>query len=276
VVKKSRDDHRVSALWLFARELHRRRVRLKLSQDQLAERMGYSQAQISHIEQARRIPQPDLARHLDLLFDTGGLFAELWELINQESSRKMQFHNYLHMESEAAEIRTYEPYLVPGLFQTESYMRAVIDAGRPTVLPDETNARVALRLSRQERLTGADPLPVWAVIDEAALIRPVGGRTTMREQVERLHELSSQPNITIQVLPITIGMPPGMGRALVIVKFPTAPTTIYLEEETTALYIQDDFDQVEHYKTIFNYLQATADREDVSRERLNDMAKGWQ
>lgn len=277
MAKKSRTSEHASALYLFARELHRRRTRAGLSQEQLADQMGYSQAQISHIEQARRVPQPDLARRLDTFFDTGGLFAELWELINQEASRLEQFKNFLNMELHALEIRTYEPYIVPGLFQTEDYMRTVFEAKRPALPTDEIDSRTALRLSRQERLESSEnPLSVWAVIDESALRRPVGGAATMRRQTERLIELSTLPNVTIQVLPMSVGMPPGMGRALVILKFPESPTTVYLEEETTALYIRDDLDQVGNYKTIFNHLQATADREDLSRDRLKDLAKGWE
>src|SRR5436190_6464224 len=96
------------------------------------------------------------------------------------------FRVFPGLEQAAELIRGYEPHCVPGLLQTEDYAAALARAGYPNATEDETARRVALRMGRQQILSRADPPHLWAVIDEAAVRRPVGGPTVMRAQVDRL------------------------------------------------------------------------------------------
>src|SRR5262249_9612057 len=91
------------------------------------------------------------------------------------------FATYLGLESAAAEIRIYEVGLIPGLLQTEQYARAVISIGMLTGSRGDVERLVTLALARQPALMAADPLRFWAVLDEAALRRQVGGQQVMRQ-----------------------------------------------------------------------------------------------
>src|SRR5215468_4604527 len=93
------------------------------------------------------------------------------------------FEAYLGLEAAASVIRTFELQFVHGLFQTEDYARAVTRLGYRAASAEEIERRVSLRLKRQELLTRPQPQQVWAVIDEGALRRPVGGRAVMRAQL---------------------------------------------------------------------------------------------
>src|SRR3982751_1082182 len=105
------------------------------------------------------------------------------------------FQSYLGLEAAAALIRTYEVQFVPGLLQTEEYARAVILLGHPRADTEEIERRVRLRMARQQIHRRADPPQLWAVVDEGALRRPIGGTAVMRGQLEALIDATRQPRV---------------------------------------------------------------------------------
>jgi hypothetical protein len=167
------------------------------------------------------------------------------------------FRAYVDLESAATLIRTYEGQLVPGLLQTEDYMRAVVGDARPEDSPEEAERRVELRLGRQTLLEREDAPRLWAVVDEAALRRPVGGPAVMRAQLERLMEATKLPNVTLQVLPFAAGAHPGMVGAFSILRFADQelPDVVYVEHLNNATYL-DKRDEVERYLDVMERLCA--------------------
>ena len=164
------------------------------------------------------------------------------------------FRTYVDLESAATLIRTYEGMFVPGLLQTDDYMRAVIrDASLES--SEEVGRRVRLRMARQTLLTREHPPRLWAVVDEAALRRPVGGREVMRGQLERLIDATKLPNVTLQVLPFRAGAHPAMVSAFSILRFADRelPDVVYLEHLTNAVYL-DKRAEVERYLDVMELL----------------------
>jgi transcriptional regulator with XRE-family HTH domain len=164
------------------------------------------------------------------------------------------FRTYVDLESAATLIRTYEGMFVPGLLQTDDYMRAVIrDASLES--SEEVGRRVRLRMARQILLTREHPPRLWAVVDEAALRRPVGGREVMRGQLERLIDATKLPNVTLQVLPFGAGAHPAMVGAFSILRFADRelPDVVYLEHLTNAVYL-DKRAEVERYLDVMELL----------------------
>ncbi|MFF7632393.1 helix-turn-helix domain-containing protein [Kitasatospora sp. NPDC008050] len=164
---------------------------------------------------------------------------------------------YISLESAASQISTFQPMLIPGLLQTEDYVRAIMQGGRK--LPsDEIERRVRLRLERQEWFdaTGAH---MWAVIGEAALRNQVGGPPVMREQVKRLLAAADGPEVTLQVLPFDVGAHPAIGSAFVILSFQerTEGDVILVEAMTSSIYLETE-EQLDQYKFAFNHLRAAA------------------
>jgi transcriptional regulator with XRE-family HTH domain len=158
------------------------------------------------------------------------------------------FRAYVDLEAVAAQLRTYEGQFVPGLLQTEAYMRAVMGGTQLDDSPEELERRVAVRLARQRLLTRDDGPRLWAVVEEAALRRPVGGRGVMRTQIERLIDASELLNVTLQVLPHSVGVHPAMVGSFSILRFadPGLPDVVYVEHLTNALYL-DKADDVGQY-----------------------------
>ena len=158
------------------------------------------------------------------------------------------FRTYVDLEAAAALIRTYEGQFVPGLLQTDDYMRAVVRGAHLEDNSEEVGRRVRLRMARQTLLTREQPPRLWAVVDEAALRRPVGGKEVMRGQLERLLEASKLPNVTLQVLPFAAGAHAAMVGSFSILRFgdQELPDVVYLEHLTSASYLSKT-DEVDRY-----------------------------
>jgi transcriptional regulator with XRE-family HTH domain len=156
------------------------------------------------------------------------------------------FQTYVGLEEAASLIRTYELQFVPGLLQSEAYAREVFKLGNADASTHAIDQRVELRMQRQERLVGPNAPRLWAVLDEAALRRPIGGHDVMRGQVEHLLAVSKLPNITLQIMPFTFGGHAAEGGAFSILRFPETdlPDVVYIETLTGALYLdkRDDVD----------------------------------
>ncbi|MBQ0926340.1 helix-turn-helix domain-containing protein [Saccharopolyspora endophytica] len=169
------------------------------------------------------------------------------------------FETYLGLEQAAEIIRTYEAQFVPGLLQTPDYARAVILLGHGQEPSAEVDRRVALRMRRQDILTRGEPPTLWAVIDEAALRRPIGGERIMRGQIEHLIRISELPNVTVQLLPYSVGGHAAAGGPFTIVRFPESdlPDVVYLEQLTSALYL-DKRNDLDQYQAVMNLLSVQA------------------
>ncbi|HEY0620697.1 MAG TPA: helix-turn-helix transcriptional regulator [Kribbella sp.] len=181
------------------------------------------------------------------------------------------FANYVGLEVAAKLIRTYEVLFVPGLLQTETYARAVVQLGKAYLPPDEIDQRVALRVTRQQILTRADPVRLWVVIDEAVLRRPIGGRDAMCEQIEHLLKVSQLPNITLQVMPFSSVGYPGAGGAFTIMRFPEGdlPDVVYIEHAASALYL-DKLEDLDEYAAIMDALTIAAAPVNETPARLTE------
>jgi Domain of unknown function (DUF5753)/Helix-turn-helix domain len=149
------------------------------------------------------------------------------------------FRTAVGLEEAATLIRAYEPQVIPGLLQTEGYIRAITAASFPAAPSDFSERAVALRLARQQLLQRPDPPGYWVVLDETALRRPIGGPQIMREQIAYLIEAAQQPAITIQVLPFAAGWHPALYGMFNIFRLPDAqlPDIVYSEALTGANYL---------------------------------------
>ncbi|PZG18581.1 helix-turn-helix domain-containing protein [Nonomuraea aridisoli] len=184
------------------------------------------------------------------------------------------FQAYVGLEEAAARIRTYEVQFVPGLLQTKEYARAVVTAGAAGIGAEEIARRVDLRLERQRIFDRPDGPVFWAVIDEAALRRPIGGVEVMRAQLEHLSDLMRQPNITIQIMPFSYGGHSAEGGAFSILRFPDTdlPDVVYVEQLASALYL-DKREDVDRYSEVMERLCAVSTTPDETIELLRTIAE---
>lgn len=179
------------------------------------------------------------------------------------------FERYLGLEQAASMIRGYEGQFVPGLLQTERYIRAVLALNRGLVTQPDAEQRVELRLRRQDVLHRLAPARLWVVIDEAVLRRPVGGRGTLRAQIHHLLNACDMPNVMIQVLPFSMGGHPVPGGAITVLRLPDVQfdDVVYLEQLTTATYLGAQ-EEADYYRYVLDLLSAQAEAAGPAQDLL--------
>lgn len=176
--------------------------------------------------------------------------------------------NYLGLEEAASRIQTYELQFVPGLLQTETYARAVIGQGMPESLRDDVECRVALRMRRQQALARPSAPRLWAIIDEAVLVRKIGGREVLLEQIDKLLELTTLPHITLQIVGLDItGYAAESPFTLLRFAEPELPKIVYIEYLSGALYLEKP-DEIETFGRALDRLAVAAETPEHSRQLL--------
>jgi transcriptional regulator with XRE-family HTH domain len=180
----------------------------------------------------------------------------------------------LGLETDARAERAWEPVLIHGLLQTPEYARAVLSA-HPGNRPHDIEDLVSVRLQRQNLMTSPedrDPLELWAVLDEQAVRRPVGGPAVMREQIGHLIKVAALPNVTIQLLPFAKGAHPGLGGAFSILDFEENEPVVYVDSPAGNLYLEKKPD-VRRFTTSFDLLKAKALDPEETAAWLQDVVK---
>ncbi|UQA91461.1 helix-turn-helix domain-containing protein [Streptomyces halobius] len=183
------------------------------------------------------------------------------------------FADYLELEELAAQADIYASQVIPGILQTHAYAHAVIDGSRRWRTEREVKTFAELRMQRAAVLTRETPLPVWCVLDEAALRRAMGGPAVLAEQLNHLLALHERlPHVQIQVLPFAAGAHPAMDGTHTIFRFDTGSPVVVVEPMTTSLYLEEDAD-IGQYDVNFNHLRSQALDTKRSRNFIRDVIK---
>ncbi|GAA2663559.1 helix-turn-helix transcriptional regulator [Streptomyces aculeolatus] len=202
-----------SLLAFFGSRLLKLRNERGWSQAELATKAHTTGAMVSYVENAKRVPSADLARDLDVAFESD-FFADFHPLVIQFAYPSW-FLPFVEMERDASRIATFESQIIPALLQTEEYARAMLAPVRPDDLAD----LVAARMTRQAILEQQDPPHTWFIVDEQALRRKIGGPAVMRAQLERLLTAGQAPRTVIQVVPDEVAAHPGLAGPFTLLNF---------------------------------------------------------
>jgi transcriptional regulator with XRE-family HTH domain len=266
-------------------ELRQIRERAGLRAIELARRLGWSPSKVSRMESGERpASEIDVAMYLTLCGVTG---AELHRLLDLSRESDEGFSLRRHgarlpdelrtlavEETTASAIRSFAPLLIPGLLQTEDYMRVVMHAS-VSVPEDGVEPRVAARLARQSLLRRRYRPPYLIFfVDEQVLRRPVGGPAVMHEQLLHLVFLTAQPHVTLRVVPLSAGAHAGMNGPFKLLEHIERSPVVYLENETSSLFLEDAKDIVA-YRLILAKLADIALDEGQSRTFVADLANEY-
>jgi transcriptional regulator with XRE-family HTH domain len=237
-----------------------RRYRLaadNLTQGQLAKLINYSEGMISNVETGQKIPRRDFVERSDEALETGGALLVLYDLLKYETHPVESFARYAEAEQQATAIHMWEVVVVPGIFQTPDYARALLAAGRPTARPEVIDDLVAARMERQEILSREEPPALWVVLDEMVFRRRLGSKEMHRAQLDRLVELAERPGIMIQVIPLTTGAHAGLTSSFKILSFEDSPDIAYSEDPATG-HLHERHEIVKALSQTYEALRAVA------------------
>ncbi|MFD0001646.1 helix-turn-helix domain-containing protein [Streptomyces sp. NPDC127178] len=256
-----------------------------LSQDQAARAVGFSPAKLSRIEAGKGRRPPTEADVRLLLKEYGSEDYEASVLLQllkragepgwwQRYDKRLMpewFDRLVGLQEAATAIRTFEIQYVPGLLQTEAYARAVVERGLPSAPGREVQRRVELRMRRRELVRRADPPQLWAIVDESVLLRMLGSREVMREQLEYLEEMARLPHVTLQIVPLDVTNASAPAIPVTYLRFGGVDLAdiVYLEHIKSAAFLEDQ-DETEEYRIALDRLGDEALNPRESLERLRE------
>lgn len=142
---------------------------------------------------------------------------------------------------------------------------------------EELDRRVKLRMARQRLLHRPEPPHLWAVLDEAVLRRPLGGVQAMCEQIDHILRALELPNVTVQIVPFSVGGHAAAGGPFSILRFsqPDLPDVVYMEQLTSAVYLEKR-DDVDSYLEVMERLCIEAEPVTRTREILLGIREEFQ
>jgi transcriptional regulator with XRE-family HTH domain len=267
----------------LASELRRLRNERNRTIQEIAAILECSPGKISRIETGSVGARLGDVRDLLDIYDIHGEQREhLLDLVRQ-SHRRAWWHEYagvlppesvrfFGLEDGAATIEDYSGLLVPGLLQTDEYLRALIGTGRGGA--EIVQRRIELRRRRRELLVRENAPMVTFVAHEAALTARVGGAEVMAAQLDHLTASMELDNVTIQVLPLTTGEYAALGVSFTIFGFSSDedPPIVHIEQLTSSLYRELPH-EIEVYTSAFAELTTKALDPKESYELIRERSK---
>jgi transcriptional regulator with XRE-family HTH domain len=227
------------------RELRRYRSEAGMTQASVAGEMDWSPSKVIRIESGQvAVSTNDLKVLLShygvkdpavvagiIELSKASRLPSRWAPYEADKSISSESADYFANESAAAIIRQYEYSFLPGLLQTTEYMYALFSGvgGRSG---KHLEGGVAARLLRQKIFEEDDLPKMFFIIDEAILRRQFGGPDVMKRQLAQLQKLAEHPQVTIQIVPTTVGAYPGLIGPFTILEFTDDDPVLYLESRT--------------------------------------------
>lgn len=251
-------------------ELKRAREQSGMTQRGVAEALDWSPSKVIRIETgAVIISTSDLMallphygitdrKRIDQLVEVARASRKQAWWDEYRSNYNQQFITFLGYEASTIRMRCFQALLIPGILQTKAYSEAIVRSY--TSDPERIARGVQVRANRQRILDQPGGPELFFVLDEAALQRWVGGPDVMREQLLRLEELDQRSNISIQVVPFSVGAHPGMRGAFTIFEFPFEDEdfALLLEHPDGDVLIQNNPEEASNYVETFFDLEAVA------------------
>ncbi|GAA1453098.1 MULTISPECIES: helix-turn-helix domain-containing protein [Nocardiopsis] len=267
----------------LAVELRKLREQTGLTGATAAKNLGWQHSKITRIERADQgITQPDLATLLDLYQAGDQAYRDGLMQLAKDAKQRGWWSDYRDVfgsgalpdfEAEASTIRTFEAQVITGLLQTPSYTEAIFRGG--AAHPGNVVERhVQARLERQRILEGVYPAKLYAIIDEGALRREVGGAEVMREQLQHLINSATRHNVDLRVLPFSAGAHAAMLGSFLILDFedPLDQSLAFTESVTTSQFLEEPH-QIERHNEVYGHLQGSALLPEPSVELIENVMR---
>ena len=250
-------------------ELRQARQYAGLTQEAVAKEMDWSVSKIIRIESgAVGVSTNDLnallrlykvrdPQRIDGLIARGKAARQQTWWSKYRNALPQTYFKYIEYETSASIIRSYETTIIPGLLQTEQYATAASRLYRTNPTARKVKTTVEVRMKRQELLLSQpNPPLLFFILDEAVVYRLVSDENVRTAQLEKLITMANRPEITIEIVPFSIGLHRGMGENFSILEFPN-PTddVIYFESVRDGIFSYDASEEVAVYRELFEDLR---------------------
>jgi len=245
----------------LSRELRTLRATTGLTTEAAAEQLGWSRSKLNRFETGKIAPAPGDVAAICHLYCVETATTEAMVQLTREVARRGWWTaysdvftgSYVEFEAAARTICHWAPLVVPGLLQSEDYAREIIRAGHPDRPDVELTRRVDARMQRKSTLLGTHAPTLHLLISEGVFHYPVGSADIMAHQIDDILEAADKPNITIQVLPLQVGVHCGTEGAFSVLSFDDDPDLGYAECPAGEVYVEDR-EQVQRLMLTFKRL----------------------
>jgi transcriptional regulator with XRE-family HTH domain len=250
-------------------ELRRRREALRLTQKEVAEALDWSASKLIRIERGPvGISVTDVRALLQHYRVTDAARVDALVGMARASKKPVWWHQYrefyapafltfIGLEASSVRVRQFQGLVVPGLLQHRDYAGAMIGSRKP----DDQRVVLAtdVRMNRQQLLEREGHESSF-IIDESVLYRMIGSPDVMRAQLNHLIELGERPNVTIQVVPFSVGTHKGMKGSFELLELSESQDdyAVLLEQPYEDHLIEDTSDETREYVHIFGELEKIA------------------
>ncbi|RBQ16468.1 hypothetical protein DP939_29530 [Spongiactinospora rosea] len=257
----------------FRQELRKCRTAKQWTHRALAGHLNCGHSLVGAIERGTRNPQLRFAEKCDEAFGLDGRFVKLWKRMNNAFTGPQWYAHWADdIEPEANALRSWVPFVIPGLLQTEEYARAMYKLG--IVEEEDVEDHVRARMARQAILDRKKPPTLWMLIDEWALQRQIGTPEVMVGQLDHLLALSERSKVNIQVVPTNSETTAGLSGGFMIAEIADQPTTVYIDSAGQAD-VTSDPDLVSLILRRYDKLRADALRAGESPQVIKRWRDKW-
>jgi DNA-binding XRE family transcriptional regulator len=202
------------------------------SQEHLARELGFHRSVIVKAETGSMPPSKNVAPKIAERFPglCNGLYVTLAAIARKSNGPVPGwFADWLEREGVATSLRIWQTIIVPGLFQTSDYARALFVGERKGIDSEDLEELVAARMARQAIIEKPDAPHLWAVLDESVLRRHAGSAKILVEQLDHLADLAERPNVSIQVVPSSVGAHAGLACSFAIGSLEGEPDLLVID-----------------------------------------------
>ncbi|MDX3232397.1 helix-turn-helix transcriptional regulator [Streptomyces sp. ME19-01-6] len=211
-----------------------------LSRAQFGELVRFSKHTVESVELGRRMPDESFVERAEgVLGNTGALRKAARHLTRGEPGLAAWFRRWARLERVAVSLCMYECRLVPGLLQSEGYVRAVFDNSIPLLTNAQLEAQVTARLERQEMLRERPSVPFSFIVEESVFRRRLGGVDVMRGLLDHVLELSAPRNVFLQLVPLEAEVHACLDGPLQLLETPEGRRLAYSEGQQNGRLIAD-------------------------------------
>lgn len=236
--QRAQDDDRPGVWVAYGKLVKLFREKSGLTQQELAEAVGYSYEQVASIEQGRRPAKSAFTEAAEVALNAGGTLSVLQDDVDLAKLPAF-FQDFALIETEAISRFSSDPLLIPGLLQTEDYARALFSAHCPPLSEETIEQHVEARLSRQKLLTRTPIAELCFIIGESALTSAVGSAEVMRAQLQHLLKQGTTRNVEIQVMPAGRRFHPGLNGPMVVMETLEHRQVGYIESQGVGVVVTD-------------------------------------
>ncbi|MEU8954815.1 helix-turn-helix transcriptional regulator [Streptomyces sp. NPDC048518] len=223
----------------FGAALKSFRKRAGFTQESLAPEIGYSTHFLASVEQGRRFPPARFVDRCEAALDAFGTLRLMVHQLSRQRGLASWFRRWAQLEQEALTLNTYECRLMPGLLQTEAYVRTLFGARVPPLSDEELEAQVAARLERQQLLRDRPNTDFSFIIEEHVFLRRTGGAETTRGLIDHTLEMTASRNVELQIMPLKRDVHSGLDGPIQLLETPDNKWFGYCEGQENGQFIAD-------------------------------------